>query len=169
MFAKLSKRAGNIIELRDLISWIGSDAVRYSLARYPADSPLSLDGEELRKQTNDNPVFYVQYAHARTANVARLAAAAGSVLPENISLEDLPSVRSRSANPIVRHASDAIRFYMQFHHTHGQGFIAHMHDPFAAAVAMDPNIATTRPATVDVELDGSPADIAALRTADLGI
>ncbi|WP_434966353.1 arginine--tRNA ligase [Janibacter indicus] len=71
--AKLSKRAGNIIELRDLISWIGSDAVRYSLARYPADSPLSLDGEELRKQTNDNPVFYVQYAHARTFNVARLA------------------------------------------------------------------------------------------------
>ena len=54
-------------------SWIGTDAIRYSLARYPADSPLSLDGEELRKQTNDNPVFYVQYAHARTANVSRLA------------------------------------------------------------------------------------------------
>ncbi|HET6968300.1 MAG TPA: arginine--tRNA ligase, partial [Ornithinibacter sp.] len=71
--AKLSKRAGNIIELRDLIGWIGVDAVRYTLARYPADSPLSLDGEELRRQTNDNPVFYVQYAHARTANVARLA------------------------------------------------------------------------------------------------
>ena len=71
--AKLSKRAGNIVELRDLINWIGTDAIRYSLARYPADSPLSLDGEELRKQTNDNPVFYVQYAHARTSNVARLA------------------------------------------------------------------------------------------------
>ena len=75
--ARLSKRAGNIIELRDLIGWIGSDAIRYSLARYPADSPLSLDGEELRRQTNDNPVFYVQYAHARTANVARLAAEDG--------------------------------------------------------------------------------------------
>lgn len=71
--AKLSKRAGNIIELRDLINWIGTDSIRYSLARYPADSPLSLEGEELRKQTNDNPVFYVQYAHARTSNVARLA------------------------------------------------------------------------------------------------
>lgn len=71
--AKLSKRAGNIIELRDLVSWIGTDAVRYNLERYPADSPLSLDGEELRRQTNDNPVFYVQYAHARTANVTRLA------------------------------------------------------------------------------------------------
>jgi arginyl-tRNA synthetase len=71
--AKLSKRAGNIIELRDLIGWIGTDAIRYSLARYPADSPLSMEGEELRKQTNENPVFYVQYAHARTSNVHRLA------------------------------------------------------------------------------------------------
>ena len=71
--ARMAKRAGNMIEMRDLISWIGADAVRYSLARYPADSPLSLDGEELRKATNDNPVFYVQYAHARTCNVTRLA------------------------------------------------------------------------------------------------
>ena len=72
------KRAqGNIIELRDLVSWIGTDAIRYSLARYPADSPLSIEGEELRKQTNENPVFYVQYAHARTSNVHRLAAEDG--------------------------------------------------------------------------------------------
>ena len=69
----MGKRLGNAIYMDELIEWIGSDAVRYSLARYPSDSPLSLDGEELRKQTNDNPVFYVQYAHARTANVARLA------------------------------------------------------------------------------------------------
>jgi arginyl-tRNA synthetase len=75
--ARMAKRAGNMIEMRDLISWIGTDAVRYSLARYPADSPLSLDGEELRKRTNDNPVFYVQYAHARTCNVTRLAAEDG--------------------------------------------------------------------------------------------
>ena len=70
---RMGKRLGNAIYLDELIEWIGKDAVRYSLARYPADSPLSLDGEELRKQSNDNPVFYVQYAHARTANVARLA------------------------------------------------------------------------------------------------
>jgi arginyl-tRNA synthetase len=75
--ARMAKRAGNMIEMRDLISWIGADAVRYSLARYPADSPLSLDGEELRKRTNDNPVFYVQYAHARTCNVTRLASEDG--------------------------------------------------------------------------------------------
>ena len=75
--ARLSKRAGNVVDLDDMLEWIGADAIRYSLARYPADTPLELDGEELRKQTNDNPVFYVQYAHARTANVARLAAADG--------------------------------------------------------------------------------------------
>jgi arginyl-tRNA synthetase len=75
--ARLSKRAGNIIEMDDLREWLGTDALRYSLARYPADSPLTLDPELLRKRTNDNPVFYVQYAHARTHNVARNAAASG--------------------------------------------------------------------------------------------
>lgn len=75
--ARLSKRAGNIIEMDDLRSWLGTDALRYSLARFPADSPLTLDPELLRKRTNDNPVFYVQYAHARTHNVARNADDAG--------------------------------------------------------------------------------------------
>ncbi|GAA3597186.1 arginine--tRNA ligase [Klugiella xanthotipulae] len=75
--AKLSKRAGNIIELDDLLQWLGADALRYWLARYPADSPLALDGEKLRSRSNDNPVFYVQYAHARTSAVDRNAAAAG--------------------------------------------------------------------------------------------
>lgn len=75
--AKMSKRAGTIVELRDLIDWIGSDAVRYTLARYPADSPLTIDGEKLREQNMDNPVYYVQYAHARIRNVARNAASHG--------------------------------------------------------------------------------------------
>ncbi|MCR2793855.1 arginine--tRNA ligase [Microbacterium sp. zg.Y625] len=75
--ARLSKRAGNIIELDDLREWLGTDALRYSLARYPADSPLTLDPEILQKRTNDNPVFYVQYAHARTHNVTRNAAESG--------------------------------------------------------------------------------------------
>jgi len=75
--ARLSKRAGNIIELNDLQEWLGADALRYSLGRYPADSPLTLDSELLTKRTNDNPVFYVQYAHARTHQVARNAADSG--------------------------------------------------------------------------------------------
>jgi arginyl-tRNA synthetase len=75
--ARLSKRAGNIIELRDLVAWLGRDAVRYSLARYPADSPLTLDGEVLQKKSNDNPVFYVQYAHARLCSLALQASQHG--------------------------------------------------------------------------------------------
>ncbi|MDQ4212333.1 arginine--tRNA ligase [Microbacterium sp. ASV81] len=75
--ARLSKRAGNIIEMDDLHEWLGTDALRYSLERSPADSPLSLDPELLQKRTNDNPVFYVQYAHARTHNVSRNAADSG--------------------------------------------------------------------------------------------
>ncbi|KQM84046.1 arginine--tRNA ligase [Agromyces sp. Leaf222] len=75
--AKLSKRAGNIIELDDLQAWLGTDALRYTLARYPADSPLTIDPEILTRRTNDNPVFYVQYAHARTCAVDRNAASVG--------------------------------------------------------------------------------------------
>ncbi|PCE14854.1 arginine--tRNA ligase [Microbacterium sp. SZ1] len=75
--ARLSKRAGNIIEMDDLREWLGTDALRYSLERSPADSPLALDPELLQKRSNDNPVFYVQYAHARTHNVGRNAADSG--------------------------------------------------------------------------------------------
>ena len=75
--ARLSKRAGNIIELDDLRNWLGTDALRYSLGRYPADSPLTIEPDVLLSHSNDNPVFYVQYAHARTHQVARNAQAAG--------------------------------------------------------------------------------------------
>ncbi len=75
--ARLSKRAGNSIELDDLREWLGTDALRYSLGRYPADSPLTIEPDILLSHSNDNPVFYVQYAHARTHQVARNASAAG--------------------------------------------------------------------------------------------
>lgn len=97
--AKLSKRAGNIIELNDLQAWLGTDALRYSLARYPADSPLTLDPELLQKRTNDNPVFYVQYAHARTNAVARNAATAGvdnTVFDASLLTHDTESVLANS-------------------------------------------------------------------------
>ncbi len=71
--SRMGKRLGNAVFLGELLQWIGSDPIRYSLARFPADSPLDLDGEDLRRRSNDNPVYYVQYAHARTSNVARLA------------------------------------------------------------------------------------------------
>lgn len=79
---KLSKRAGNIVTLDDLAGEIGVDALRYSLARYPADSPLTLDVAEITKASNDNPVYYVQYAHARTSAMLRNAADLGMVLPD---------------------------------------------------------------------------------------
>ncbi len=74
---KLSKRAGTIVTLDDLVQEVGVDAARYTLSRYPVDSPLTLDLAEMIKATNDNPVFYVQYAHARIASVLRNAAELG--------------------------------------------------------------------------------------------
>lgn len=90
----------------------------------------------------------------RPEHVHRLGALAGSVPVETIGPDDDPSTRSTTSNPVVRHLSDALRFYFEFHRDHGQEFIAHMHDPFAAAVALDPDIARYRQATVDVETTG---------------
>jgi len=70
---RLSKRAGTIVTLQELVEMIGVDALRYTLARYPADSPLTLDIAQITRQTSDNPVFYVQYAHARLASILRNA------------------------------------------------------------------------------------------------
>ena len=88
-------------------------------------------------------------------HIAELAEAAGSSPAEIISPDDEPGTRSTASNPVIRHLSDAVRFYMEFHRLYDQGFLAHMHDPFAAAVALDPGLARVRPATVDVELAGA--------------
>lgn len=66
---KLSKRAGSYVTLRDLIEEVGVDATRYFLAARRADSQLVFDIDLARAQTNDNPVFYIQYAHARICSV----------------------------------------------------------------------------------------------------
>lgn len=68
---KLSKRAGTIITLEELVEKVGVDAARYTLIRYPVDTPMVMDLDILRKNTNENPVYYVQYAHARIAGVLR--------------------------------------------------------------------------------------------------
>jgi len=74
---RMSKRAGTVVTIDDLVDAVGVDAARYSLARSSADSAIDLDLDLLAKATNENPVFYVQYAHARTSNIARNAAEAG--------------------------------------------------------------------------------------------
>jgi arginyl-tRNA synthetase len=76
---RLSKRAGDVITLADLVSAIGADAARYALARYSLDSPIEIDLDLWARRSSDNPVFYVQYAHARICSLLRAAAAAGGV------------------------------------------------------------------------------------------
>ncbi|MEW2443862.1 arginine--tRNA ligase [Micromonospora marina] len=74
---RMSKRAGTVVTLEDLVDAIGVDAARYALARYSADSPIDIDVELWTRAKNDNPVYYVQYVAARTAGVARNAAEIG--------------------------------------------------------------------------------------------
>ncbi len=76
---KLSKRAGDIVTLEEFVEEVGVDAGRYTLCRYPVDSPLTLDIAEMTLQKAENPVFYVQYAHARISSVIRNAADLGLV------------------------------------------------------------------------------------------
>jgi arginyl-tRNA synthetase len=80
---KLSKRAGTIITLDELVEKVGVDAARYTLSRYPTDTPLTLDVDLLKKHSNDNPVYYVQYAHARISALLRNAGELGVSLEIN--------------------------------------------------------------------------------------
>jgi arginyl-tRNA synthetase len=77
---RMSKRAGNVVVLEDLVDAVGVDAARYQLARSSADSTLEIDLDLLVRASNDNPVHYVQYAHARTANVIKNAELVGITL-----------------------------------------------------------------------------------------
>ncbi|MDX6280149.1 MAG: arginyl-tRNA synthetase [Kribbellaceae bacterium] len=79
---KLSKRAGTIVTLAELVEESGVDPLRYTLCRYPVDSPLTLDIEEMTRQVSENPVYYVQYAHARLASILRNADELGIKLDE---------------------------------------------------------------------------------------
>ena len=74
---RMSKRAGNVVTIDDLVEAVGVDAARYSLARTDYNTPVDIDLDLLASHTNENPVYYVQYAHARACNVDRNAADAG--------------------------------------------------------------------------------------------
>ena len=77
---RMSKRAGTVVTLDDLVDAIGVDAARYALARYSSDSSIDLDLDLWAKASSDNPVYYVQYAHARVSSILRNGADLG-VLP----------------------------------------------------------------------------------------
>lgn len=89
----------------------------------------------------------------RPEHLAALAAAAGAEEPELVLPEQPEGLRSTSSNPLVACLSDAIRFYMEFHRLYDQGYVAHVHDAFAAAAAVGRTPVTARLATVDVETD----------------
>ncbi|GAA4456176.1 arginine--tRNA ligase [Phytohabitans houttuyneae] len=74
---RMSKRAGTVVTIEDLVESIGVDAARYALARFSSDSPIDIDVDLWTRSTRDNPVYYVQYVAARTASVARNAADVG--------------------------------------------------------------------------------------------
>ncbi len=86
--------------------------------------------------------------------LAHLAAAADTTTTV-LSVHDEQGTRSSASNPLIRVIEDATRFYLESYHDLGHGYQAHLHDPLAAAVALDPQLLATRPATVDVELTGS--------------
>jgi arginyl-tRNA synthetase len=77
--AKMSKRAGDIVTVDDLLDEVGKDAFRYTMLRFGLDTPIEFDVEAVTRQSMDNPVYYVQYAHARIASVIRQAAEVGFV------------------------------------------------------------------------------------------
>jgi purine nucleosidase len=86
--------------------------------------------------------------------LTRLAAAAGSTTTV-LSVHDERGTRSAASNPLIQVIEDATRFYLEGYYDNGHGYVAHMHDPLAAAVALDPGLVVTRPATVEVELTGT--------------
>jgi len=115
---KLSKRAGSYVTLRDLIEEVGCDATRYFLAARRADSQLIFDIDLARAQTNENPVYYIQYAHARicsvlnqwggdvqalhSANLSPLSSEHDAALMQRLS--EFPEVVRNAANDLAPHA-----------------------------------------------------------------
>jgi arginyl-tRNA synthetase len=84
---RMSKRTGDVVSLDELLEEVGPDAARYSLLTRSPDSPLDFDIEAVTRQSLDNPVYYVQYAHARIASILRVAAEQG------VALRPLPEIR----------------------------------------------------------------------------
>ncbi len=115
---KMSKRSGNIIEMRELIDEVGVDAARFFFLMRTLDSPMDFDLDLAKKQSDENPVYYVQYAHARVCNILAYAAEQGHALshggelsrlraPEEIAvlrkLSEFPEAVSKAARFLEPH------------------------------------------------------------------
>lgn len=119
---KMSKRAGNFITLRDVVDEVGKDVVRFIMLTKRAESPLEFDFAKAVEQTRENPVFYVQYAHARIASLGRKATEAGVALhmpdPALLNADELATLKLAASWPrLIEQAADArephrIAFYL---------------------------------------------------------
>ena len=101
----MSKRAGTYVALRDLLEEVGRDAVRFIMLTRKADAQMEFDLDQAVAQTRDNPVFYVQYAHARCRSVLRGAAEtmpAAELMPEALADADLSSLTDEAETALIR-------------------------------------------------------------------
>ncbi len=88
---RMSKRAGDFVALRELLDWVGVDAARYFFLMRPGQSPFTFDVDLARKQTEENPIFYVQMAHARMSGIFRVAERTPESVAADVELEALPA------------------------------------------------------------------------------
>jgi arginyl-tRNA synthetase len=121
---KISKRAGSYVTLRDLLDWVGRDAVRFFLLSRRADADFVFDVDLARAQTEENPVYYVQYAHARVCSVfAQLKADPGNLAPADLTrltsereltlaqrIGEFPEVVAEAARELSPHS---VTFYLR--------------------------------------------------------
>ena len=98
---KLSKRAGSYVTIRDLIDEVGRDATRFFLAARRADSQLTFDIDLARSQSNDNPVYYIQYAHARVCSMLRKAEEAGQPFDHSVAMANLALLDSDQEKAVL--------------------------------------------------------------------
>jgi arginyl-tRNA synthetase len=103
---KISKRAGSYVTLRELIDEAGRDAVRFFLVSRKADSEFVFDIDLARSQSEENPVYYVQYAHARVASVLRQAGLARDDAPAILRDADVSPLASRYEEALLRRLAD---------------------------------------------------------------
>jgi arginyl-tRNA synthetase len=99
---RMSKRAGTFITLRDLLDEVGRDAVRFTMLTRKSDAQMDFDIDQAIAQTRENPVFYVQYAHARCRSVLRAAAAQYDTAPESLAQAPLDSLDNPAEMALIR-------------------------------------------------------------------
>ncbi len=100
---KMSKRAGNFVTLRDVVDQVGSDVTRFVMLTRKNDAPLDFDFDKVLEQSRENPVFYVQYAHARVMSVLRRAAEAGITADdETLQVADLGKIDHESELAVAK-------------------------------------------------------------------